>query len=94
MNTNALAFLAASDGPISTFCKNTLVHTPAAQAAGLARAILALAEGEELERGPWTVYRMDEETWKAHLTGTHPDDTGEFLDGADDVRAWAAEVAS
>lgn len=60
----------------------------------LARAILALAEGDELEHGPWTIFRMDDETWKAHRTGTHPDATGEFLDGADDVSAWAAEVAS
>ena len=60
----------------------------------LTNAILALSEGGELEHGPWTIYRMDDETWKAHRTGTHPDTTGEFLDGADDVRAWAAEVAS
>jgi len=93
MSTHNLDFLAASNGPITTACKNTLVHTPAAKADDLARAILALAEGDELEHGPWTIFRMDAETWKAHLTGTHPDETGEFLDGADDVRAWAAEVS-
>lgn len=56
-------------------------------------AILALAEGDELEHGKFTVYRMDRSTWKAHVTGTHPDSTGEFLDGAAGVREWVEENA-
>lgn len=67
------------------------MNTP--KSTDLVNAILALAVCDELEHGPFTVYRMDRATWKAHRTGTHPDATGEFLDGADDVRAWAAEVS-
>lgn len=58
----------------------------------LLAAILALPVCDELEHGKWTVYRMDRSTWKVHVTGTHPDRTGEFLDDGDDVRAWAREV--
>lgn len=56
-------------------------------------AILALAVCDELEHGKFTVYRMDRSTWKVHVTGTHPDSTGEFLDSASEVREWAEENA-
>lgn len=59
----------------------------------LLAAILSLSEGDELEHGKFTVYRMDRSTWKAHVTGTHPDSTGEFLDSASEVREWAEENA-
>jgi len=60
----------------------------------LVTAILSLPVSNEIEYGKWTVYRMDRSTWKAHITGTHPDSTGEFLDGASAVREWAASAGA
>lgn len=54
--------------------------------------ILKLPEGEELSFARYVVCRLDPCCWKAHVFGTAPDCTGEFLDSEHDVRAWVKDV--
>jgi hypothetical protein len=54
--------------------------------------ILSLPEGDELSFARYVVCRIDPCCWKAHIFGTAPDCTGEFLDSEADVRAWVREV--
>lgn len=57
----------------------------------LAVRILRLPEGHEITHNEWTVCKLGPSCWKAHVTGTHPDATGEFLDDPREVREWAAD---